>query len=101
MITNRESTPIPEPVAQLQHQLEQFRSARPGRTKQWEVVEEAAELVKPTRDELIRQAAQGEVVHNDDASMKVLKLEREPEFGKRSTGNTPGNWSIWVSVSVP
>jgi transposase len=45
---------------------------------QWEVVEEAAELVKPARDELIRQAAQGEVVHNDDTSMRVLRLAREP-----------------------
>src|SRR5437016_8120888 len=51
---------------------------------QWEVVEEAAELVKPARDELIRQAAQSEVVHNDDTSMKVLKLEREP--GDERTG---------------
>src|ERR1019366_559124 len=51
---------------------------------QWEVVEEAAELAKPARDELIRQAAQGEVVHNDDTSMKVLKLEREP--GDERTG---------------
>jgi transposase len=45
---------------------------------QWEVVEEAAELLKPARDELIRQAAQGEVVHNDDTSMRVLRLTREP-----------------------
>jgi transposase len=45
---------------------------------QWEVVEEAAELMKPARDELIRQAAQGEVVHNDDTSMRVLHLTREP-----------------------
>src|SRR6478672_5148480 len=51
---------------------------------QWEVVEEAAEVVKPARNELIRQAAQGEVVHNDDTSMKVLKLEREP--GDERTG---------------
>jgi transposase len=51
---------------------------------QWEIVEEAAELIQPVRDELIRQAAQGEVVHNDDTSMKVLKLEREP--GDRRTG---------------
>ena len=51
---------------------------------QWEIVEEAAELVKPARDELIRQAAQAEVVHNDDTSMKVLKLEREP--GDERTG---------------
>ena len=40
---------------------------------QWEIVEEAAELIKPARDELIRQAAQGEVLHNDDTSMRVLQ----------------------------
>ena len=45
---------------------------------QWEIVREAAELIKPARDELIRQAAQGEVVHNDDTSMRVLRLVREP-----------------------
>ena len=45
---------------------------------QWEVVADAAELIKPVRDELIRQAAQGEVLHNDDTSMRVLRLEREP-----------------------
>jgi transposase len=36
---------------------------------QWEVVEEAAALIKP---------AQGEVLHNDDTSMKVLRLARQP-----------------------
>ena len=30
---NRETKPIPEPVAQLQRQLEQFRSTQPERTK--------------------------------------------------------------------
>lgn len=45
---------------------------------QWEAVEEAAELLKPAYEELIRQAAQGEVVHNDDTGMRVLKLERPP-----------------------
>jgi hypothetical protein len=45
---------------------------------QWEVVEEAAEVIKPAHEELIRQAAQGEVLHNDDTSMRVLHLEREP-----------------------
>jgi transposase len=42
------------------------------------VVAEAAEVIKPARDELIRQAAQGEVLHNDDTSMPVLRLVREP-----------------------
>src|SRR5215475_9263492 len=51
---------------------------------QWEIVEEQAEGIKPARDELIRQAAQGEVLHNDDTRMRVLKMEREP--GDQRTG---------------
>jgi len=43
---------------------------------QWEVVEEAAEVIRPAFDELIRQAAQGEVFYNDDTSMKILALAR-------------------------
>jgi transposase len=45
---------------------------------QWEIVEESAQVIKPARDELIRQAAQGAVVHNDDTSMRVLMLKRDP-----------------------
>jgi transposase len=48
-------------------------------TTQWEVVEDAATLIKPARDELIRQAAQGELFHNDDTSMRILKLKRALE----------------------
>jgi len=39
---NRESTPIPKPVAQLQRQLEQFRSSQPERTKLLESLWQAA-----------------------------------------------------------
>ncbi len=45
---------------------------------QWEIVEESAQVIKPARDELIRQAAQGTVVHNDDTGMRVLTLKRDP-----------------------
>jgi transposase len=45
---------------------------------QWEVVQEKAESLRPALQELIRQAAQGEVAHNDDTSMRILKLAREP-----------------------
>ncbi len=44
---------------------------------QWEIVEEEAQVIKPARDELIRQAAQGTVVHNDDTGMRVLMLQRD------------------------
>jgi transposase len=59
---------------------------------QWEIVEEAAELIKPARDELIRQAAQGEVLHNDDTSMNVLVLRRAiaEEAGERTGIFTSG-----------
>jgi transposase len=46
---------------------------------QWEIVEEAAQVIKPARDQLIRQAAQGTVVHNDDTGMRVLMLQRDPK----------------------
>ncbi len=44
---------------------------------QWEIVEEAAETIRPAHSELIRQAAQGGIVHNDDTGMRVLRLQRE------------------------
>jgi transposase len=43
---------------------------------QCEIVKETAAQIQPAGDELIRQAAQGEVVHNDDTSMRVLSLDR-------------------------
>src|SRR5215471_9187086 len=43
---------------------------------QCEIVAEAAAMLQPAMEELIRQAAQGEVLHNDDTSMLVLALRR-------------------------
>ena len=50
---------------------------------QWEIVEEAAVLIQPLRDELMRQAAQGELFHNDDTSVRILNLKR-PEGDERT-----------------
>jgi hypothetical protein len=46
---------------------------------QWEVVGAAAEPFAPVWDELIRQAASGEVVHVDDTNMQVLSLATQIE----------------------
>jgi hypothetical protein len=51
---------------------------------QWEVVEEVAELIKPAGEELMRQAAAGQVLHTDDTGVRVLKMERPP--GDERTG---------------
>ena len=58
-------------------QLEELMGIPLPASTQWEIVEEAAEVMKAAQEELIRQAAESEVLHNDDTSMRVLRLERE------------------------
>ena len=41
---------------------------------QWDIVHAKAEQVEPAFNELLRQAAQGDVVHNDDTTVKILEL---------------------------
>ena len=44
---------------------------------QWEVVEKKAEAIEPAFDELMRQAANGDVVYNDDTTVKILAMMGE------------------------
>jgi transposase len=44
---------------------------------QWEIVHAKAEKIEPAFEELLRQAADGEVVHNDDTTVKILQLMAE------------------------
>jgi transposase len=53
-------------------------------TTQWDVMAAAWKLLWPVLGELIRQAAQGSVMHNDDTGMRILRLAREP--GDKRTG---------------
>ena len=41
---------------------------------QWEIAEQMANQIYPVYPELIRQAAQGDVIYNDDTTMKILAL---------------------------
>jgi len=59
----------------------------------------AAKLIRLVLEELIRQAAQGSVMHNDDTGMRILRLTREP--GDKRTGtftsgivSVVGAWTI-------
>jgi len=53
---------------------------------QSEIVAETAVVLQPAFEELIRQAACGEVVHNDDTSMRVLSLDRDADLSPERTG---------------
>jgi transposase len=44
---------------------------------QWDLVQAAAKSLAPVHEELLRQAAQGRVLYNDDTTMKVLQLTRK------------------------
>jgi transposase len=46
-------------------------------TTQWELVEAGAKKLQPAFDELVNQAAQAPVLHNDDTVMKVLALTKQ------------------------
>src|SRR5271157_2425353 len=46
---------------------------------QWDIVHAKAERIEPAFDELTRQAADGDVVYNDDTTIKILEL-----MGKRT-----------------
>jgi transposase len=41
---------------------------------QWDIVHAVAVDLAPAFDELVRQAAQGDVLHNDDTTVKILEL---------------------------
>ena len=87
------------------HRLEKLQDSLgvplPAST-QWEIVERTADQIHPVYRELIRQAAQGEIFHNDDTTMKILaNLQnndpQDPNLAQREfhhrgpgrTGRTP------------
>jgi transposase len=62
---------------------------------QWDMVERAAEKLEPVFEELMNIAAQADVVHNDDTTMKLLdrpdlKLNEEGRKGVYTSGIVAG-----------
>jgi len=58
---------------------------------QWDVVKQAADSLAPVHDELIRQASDGELLHNDDTTARILDLtdkQRAEALGDDVDGRT-------------
>jgi len=53
---------------------------------QWEIVRDSADVIAPVFAEMIRQAAQGRLFHNDDTTMKILS---QLGLSDPSTGSDP------------
>jgi hypothetical protein len=93
------------PFARLE-MLQQMAGVPLAASVQWEQVAETAEPLWPVFDALDKAAAQGEVVHNDDTTMKVLELMNQqnaqppdPGDSAESTGQRTGVFTTGI-VSV-
>jgi transposase len=57
---------------------------------QWDIVERAAKKIAPAYAELIREAAQGDVLYNDDTPNRILEVMKENKEKKRSRRSGDG-----------
>jgi transposase len=60
---------------------------------QWDIVKTTADRIHPVYEELVRQAAQGEIIHNDDTTMKILALIK----GNAPDQDEPGRRGIFTT----
>jgi len=83
------------------HRLEQLQAnvhiPLPAST-QWEIVAAMATRIRPVLSELIRQAAQGDVLYNDDTDMTVLSLLPKEGPG-RHDATTPDAAQVDAEIS--
>ncbi len=87
------------PFYRLEGLQENLQIPLPAAT-QWGIVAAAATLLQPAIDELIRQAAQGKVLHNDDTSMKVLGLMKEATSAEADSSDPPERTAVFTSGIV-
>ena len=70
---------------------------------QWELVRDGSKKLEPVHDELVRQAAQGRVLYNDDTAMRILECFGEDKK-KRERGEKPkrtGTFTSGIVAEVP
>jgi transposase len=65
---------------------------------QWDQLKEAAEILIPIHSHLVYLAAQGNVIYNDDTSMRILSLMKENE--NKKDGDRKGIFSTGIISEV-
>ncbi len=76
------------PFNRLDHLQSDLETPVPSST-QWDIVQARAELVRPAHDELVKVAAQGKVVHNDDSYSPILSLMGKRRAALLAQGKLP------------
>jgi hypothetical protein len=76
------------PMNRLDHLQRNLQTPVPSST-QWDILAERVELVRPAYTELLRFAAQGDVVHNDDSYVRILAFMGKRRAALLAAGTLP------------
>ena len=87
------------PFNRLEQLQQSLGSPLPSST-QWEIAEKAANRLSPVHEELVHQAAQGDIIHNDDTIMKILALVNSKNDDGRSGTFTTGMLSVFDDKKI-
>ena len=89
------------PFNRLERLQESLGIPLPSST-QWEIVESVADKIAPAYRELVRKAAQGDVIHNDDTVMKILERMNLPDEDRKGRSGmfTSGFASIAGDIRI-
>jgi len=87
------------PMNRIEDLQDSFGAPFPAST-QWDLLNSGAERIRPVIQELVRQAAQGSVVMNDDTPMKILSFLVEKRRRKERGEKPPKRTGIYTSGVV-
>jgi hypothetical protein len=76
------------PLNRLDHLQRDLKTPVPSST-QWDLLDERVELLRPAYNELLRLAAQGDVVHNDDSYVRILSFMGKRRAALVAAGKLP------------
>jgi transposase len=70
-------------------------------SNQWDLLNASALILSPVYEALVDQAAQGELIHNDDTTMKVLSFLKDQDLESTRKGIfTTGLVSLWQDHQI-
>lgn len=89
------------PLNRFAHLQKNMQTPVPAST-QWEVVRDRAEDLQPVYDELVRRAAAGRVVHNDDTHARILAFmgDRRKDLVKAGELPNPERTGVFTTGVV-
>ncbi len=87
------------PFNRIEKLQQALRIPLPAAT-QWDLVKDATQTLTPVHEVLIDQAAQGDVLHNDDTTMKVLQLTGEQRAAALADDADPARTGVFTSGIV-